>query len=329
MNDAQRSGRPKHRAFDTKEKVDQAIDLCEDLPDGLGKVDAAKKLGCCEKTLYNNTHKEVNWRVTPLQDRNANDPKVKRKRKAFAVDNLTPTGRLSKKIRTATTIDHKWMHLYGENRRNRRQCRRIGSTKPLRTAPKSTTDPKVMGMFAANAKGTAVFWHASKRPLKQGENKGKLTLDKRTVDGPELARGLKKTIIPFMRKTGCTTAFMDCVPVNHCPAVREAFNKAGMKVIPSAGKGHNVPKGSPPLSHDLSILDGNLFATLQHDASRATLRAIDAGQVEGQSETCELIDQTNKLWKSRKYKEKAKNAMKKLENAFKMVVECDGGPTGR
>jgi hypothetical protein len=59
---------------------------------------------------------------------------------------------------------------------------------------KSTSKPKVHGMFAANCNGTAVFYHAEKVPLKSGPNKGKLELKHRNVDSPELARGSGKLL---------------------------------------------------------------------------------------------------------------------------------------
>jgi hypothetical protein len=53
----------------------------------------------------------VTWKVTPLQHINANCPRIKRKRLDFAQHNLTPTGRLSKRLKISTTIDHKHVWL--------------------------------------------------------------------------------------------------------------------------------------------------------------------------------------------------------------------------
>ena len=47
------------------------------------------------------------------------------------------------------------------------------------------------------------------------------------------------------------------------------------------------------------------------------------------SKTVQLMEVTEKLWKSRKYRNKAREAMKKLPNALKAIVATNGGPTGR
>ena len=119
---------------------------------------------------------------------------------------------------------------------------------------------------------------------------------------------------------------MDAVCVNHCKVVRDELKKQGLRPIPSAGKGHNVENGSPPVSHDTSILDGNLFATLQTEAARLTMQLPEDPR---KSRTVQLMEVTRKLWKSEKYKQKARLAMTKLPNALKAILEADGGPTGR
>jgi hypothetical protein len=58
-----------------------------------------------------------------------------------------------------------------------------------------------------------------------------------------------------------------------------------------------VENGSPPVSHNLSILDGNLFATFQHETSLKTLKSLPSNK---QYEACELLDQSRKLWLSKK-----------------------------
>ena len=118
----------------------------------------------------------------------------------------------------------------------------------------------------------------------------------------------------------------DCVKVNHCPAVEKAFKEFRIEMIPSAGCGHNVKNGSPPTSHDLSILAGNLFSTFQ---SKVSLNTLALPHSPRQTQTCQLFDEVTRLWKSPEYKKKAKLAMKRLPNALKAVIEADGGPTGR
>ena len=162
----------------------------------------------------------------------------------------------------------------------------------------------------------------------KGVNEGKLQLRSINVNGPEIARGLRKTIIPFMKRTGSRVGLMDCVPVNHCPPVQAEFTDADMGLLLSAGRFHEVEGGSPPVSHDLSILDGNLFATLQSEAARKTLQALPKTKAK-HSAACELMEQTRRIWKSQKYQKKAKAAVAKLPNALKAVVKEKGGPKGR
>ena len=46
------------------------------------------------------------------------------------------------------------------------------------------------------------------------------------------------------------------------------------------------------------------------------------------SKTVQLMEVTEKLWKSREYRNKAREAMKKLPNALKAIIATNGGPTG-
>lgn len=119
---------------------------------------------------------------------------------------------------------------------------------------------------------------------------------------------------------------MDCVSVNHCPVVYETFRKNNITVIPSSGRGHEVKNGSPPTSHDTSILDGNLFATLQTEASAKTLALKPSKK---QSRVCQLMDVTKRIWASDLYKSRAAGAVLKLENVLHDIVKENGGPTGR
>ena len=299
----------------------------EDLERGEHLCDVAKKLKCSERTVQRYAKKSGGtFRVSPKEDVNARLPEIKKKRASFAKRHLRSRGRLSNTLANATTLDHKWMHLYSQNKRHDLQFRLPGSTKPLRAQLKSTNNPKVHVLFAANANGTELFFHAKTRPLKSGKNKGMLVVENINVNGKEIARAFREKLGKFMHDTECPVAFMDAVCVNHCPAVRKELDRQGLRRVPSAGKGHNVEGGSPPVSHDRSILDGNLFATLQTEASRMTLKLPKDPK---KSKTVQLMEVTEKLWKSAKYQRKAREAMKKLPNALKAIVATEGGPTGR
>jgi hypothetical protein len=306
--------------------LNSTLDLLEDLPQGEHLQNAAKQLQCSRATVYRHIHKEGVWKFPPLHDANSNRPDIKRKRKAFCSKYLTPTKRLRKSLRNATTIDNKQVYLWAQNKTQQRQFRRKGSTKPLRKLIKSQGAPKVHGFFAANARGTEVFLHASKRPKQSGKNKGQLMLQHRSVNRFELADAIRQKIGPFMVRTGSDLAYMDCVRVNHTQEVKRAFAEFGIEVLPSSGYTSKVIGGSPPTSHDLSILDGNLFNTFQTTVSQQTL-ALPADPK--QTQTCQLYDQIEILWKSVEYRVKAANAMKKLPHALSAVLREDGGPTGR
>ena len=71
---------------------------------------------------------------------------------------------------------------------------------------------------------------------------------------------------------------------------------------------------------------GNLFATLQTEASRIALKLPEDPK---KRKTVQLMEVTEKLWKSRKHQNKAPVAMKKLPNALKAIVATNGDPTGR
>ena len=44
-----RSGRPKHKNFDSPQKIEKALEMCEDLKEGQHQFDAAAKLKCSER----------------------------------------------------------------------------------------------------------------------------------------------------------------------------------------------------------------------------------------------------------------------------------------
>ena len=48
----ERSGRPVHRSFDSPKKVEKALDMCEDLPEGHHQFDVAEKLDCTPRCVF-------------------------------------------------------------------------------------------------------------------------------------------------------------------------------------------------------------------------------------------------------------------------------------
>ena len=80
--------------------------------------------------------------------------------------------------------------------------------------------------------------------------------------------------------------------------------------------------GSHPLH--TSIVDGNLFATLQTEAFSLALK-LHEGPLK--SNTVQLIEVTEELWRSQKYRDEARDAMNKLPRALKAIKAAEGGPT--
>ena len=157
------SGRKRHPNFATPAKERESLHLVEDLDKGEHLADAATKLNCSTATIKNYAKKNgARFLMSPKEDVNARQPEIERKRKNFARAHLRSRDRLSSTLGNATTLDHKWMHLYSENRRHSMQFRLPGSEKPLRPQLKSTNNPKVHAMFAANKNGTEVLFHAKK-----------------------------------------------------------------------------------------------------------------------------------------------------------------------
>ena len=277
------------------------------------------------RTLRRYTSREGNWLLPPKEDVNARLPAIKRKRRNFARANLTPKKRLKKKIKYAAHLDHKMVHLYGQNRTQKRQFRRFSSKKPLKPHTKTLHDPHVHCLFATHpVAGNEFFRHAKKVNFvtKPGKH-----LESIKVNGDELVRALEKKICPWMVENGIGTAVMDCVKVNHCPKVRRCFEEWGIELYDSAGDPHNKENGFPPVSHDVSTLDGYLFSTFQHDVSRATLKRKHNPDKQGRA--CDLYDTIPRVWKSKKYKEKAAKAVEKLGNVLKEIIKVRGAPTGR
>lgn len=72
----------------------------------------------------------------------------------------------------------------------------------------------------------------------------------------------KEKIDKFMRQVKWRNVFLDAGWVNPCKAIRDETEKQGLLRILFAGKLHQ---------HHTSIHDGDLFATLQTEASRMTI----------------------------------------------------------
>ena len=150
---------------------------------------------CIRSTVFRLCKKHGKFRNAPNEDVGAKSPRRKTSRKQFVDTHLTPvTKKLSNRAEMWTTIDHKLVYKFAENKSRTKQFRRDGSDKPLRVRPTSQTNLSAMVCFAANKFGTASFIHANKTPFKSDPRRGQLKAQKITVNGPEMARAIKNKI---------------------------------------------------------------------------------------------------------------------------------------
>ena len=320
-----RSGRPKHEAFANEEKVQEAVEWMEQQPLGTSQAEMAIHFGCHPNTLRNHTIALLGWYTRPFSQVH-NKEKVAGQRVEFGEEITTnrpviQDRKLKRKDAMATTIDHKKLVKFGLNRSHNKQPLQKNKdkrTRQLEKLPTSTNNPKIMVMFAANKKGTDLYRHA--KPVRYCRKDG-WHLEHQTVDGHEWAKGARARIIPFMQRTGSTKVFMDCVKVNHCAVVKEAFENAGIEVHPSAGAPHNVPGGYPPYSHQLSILDGFLFSPLQSQFSKHFL-ALKPHETD--SAEMMMYREIIKVWKSPEWVQRSTEAHAKYIQRIRWCLETDG-----
>jgi len=130
------------------------------------------------------------------------------------------------------------------------------------------------------------------------------------------------TVVPAMIRTGSKVAVMDCVNLNHCAAVVDAFKKGGIEVFPSAGYPHRVRGGYPPYSHDLSILDAALFRPFQSQLANMYL---ELNYTDSKTALAAFRDMITPLWESEKYRTMAAKAVEKQRDVLLKIVASGGG----
>ena len=114
---------------------------------------------------------------------------------------------------------------------------------------------------------------------------------------------------------------MDCVRVNHCQLVKETFENSFIRLYDSAGYPHEVSRGYPPYRPKLSILDGQMFSSYQHDISSVMK---DLPSHETDTDEVLLYKEIPKLWKSKKYTDKAATAFRKYPSIIKKYIDNQG-----
>ncbi|CAF5046329.1 unnamed protein product, partial [Rotaria sp. Silwood1] len=143
---------------------------------------------------------------------------------------------------------------------HQRQCRRQGSTKPLRPLIITKSNPCIHGMFVANQYGCDIHLHEQPqlRPRKRVE-----TWVDEQVNEQSYLRGLRNCVVPFMKATNSKVLMSDCVNLNHTSKIQQFLSNNEIELYGSAGYHHQVEGGYPQYSHDCSILDSSMFGTFQ------------------------------------------------------------------
>ena len=315
-----RSGRKKHIAFRTEQKTEESMDVCENLREGEHKKHAAQKLGCCEKTIYNNTKGKMKWRVAPYQeDRHTED--VDNLRMDWGFEVLTENGELKDKYANAAHIDHKRIHWFGQNRTHTMQARRIGSTKPLRPRKRAQHNPSVHMMgVAIDGKVTGyLHGHQEIRPLAGGYK-----TEDHKVNGDEYETALVDHVIPFLHDNDVDYVIADCVAVNHCQTVKDCWEDHNIQLHPTATAAIG---GYPPYSHDCSILDGWLYGPFQEEISEYCATRTDI--TNRALRKTHLFDCALDFWESGVYDEMSTKAFHSYAGQMHKIILNQGKPTGK
>ncbi|CAF4224673.1 unnamed protein product [Rotaria sp. Silwood2] len=280
--------------------------------------DAAKELKCGRSTLKRHLKNKVTWKKPPKKEKNHNDS-VSAKRINFARALLNRRGVLKPVFENITFLDHKRVYAYGQNWTHQRQCRRKGSTKPLRPLLLSKSNPSIHGMFIANKHGSDVYLHGRSqlRPRKQV----KTWIDE-PVHEQSYLHALRNCVIPFMKATNSKILMTDCVNLNHTLKIRDLLFNNRIELYGSAGYHHQVYGGYPPYSHDCSILDSSMFATFQSDISNEI--AINTDLVDSDHILIYMSEIIPQIWKSDKYKNIAKSHIAGYPKRWQTIIGNDG-----
>lgn len=305
-------------AFRTPAAKKRSIKILETLTAGEHLPEGAKKLKCSPRTVQRHL-KAGTWKRPPSADAKGKTPEVQEKRRNFIHRALTPkTHKLRREFRDATHLDHKMCHIYGLNSTHMLQFRMPGSKVPLQPKLRAVYSPKIHCFFWASRFATGVYIHAEEVDFKFKEGSH---LQHEKVNSESLARAVKEHVVPSILRTPSRFAVMDCVTVNHSPAVVAAFKDGGIRVCESAGAPHNVEGGYPPYSHFASILDGSLFRPFQSEVAKLYL----SQQVEpGRSSLCRFLESIEPLWTSKKYCAMARSAIDNQAAVLRKVLANDG-----
>lgn len=264
LNHAPRSGRLKHAAFASDQKIQEVVNFCLNLKFGEHQEDVLKKFGCSKDTLYKYTKQFISWVYSPRQHASDNEA-VKQQRINYANWCLTPTGRLIKKVDGATWLDHKLATYFGLNKRHWMQAKIKGDTTEwLEAVLYMLHNPGIMGYFAANKHGVACYIHANKRRKQRGSGN---TVDVWSVDTDDCIEAWENEFLEFMDDTNSNYVIVDGVRMQHAPALIDFLDDHHIQVHPSATGSNASEIGYQSYSHPFMPQDYKMFSIYQKNIS--------------------------------------------------------------
>ena len=109
-----RMGRPVHKSFNTPQKLQKAFDICEDLPQATqSRCSQEVEMFCQHSPQIHETRRILDLSATSRCQRSISQNQEEASR---IKDNLTKTGRRSKRLKNATMIDNKQVYIFGQNK---------------------------------------------------------------------------------------------------------------------------------------------------------------------------------------------------------------------
>ena len=322
INHRKRSGRPQHKSFTTRNKKDGVVDYCLGLPMGYHQKDVCDyfEIGCT-KTLRKYTNKDISWVYSPKEHWN-DDLDVKRKRINYANWCLTPSGKLRKKVRNATFIDHKRCCFYGINKRHSMQAKKRGADyMELEKQNYDLYNPSILVYFACNINGTSLYIHGNKKRRKKSNRH---FIKSWTID-QDVLEAFEEKFMDFMKKFQSDYIIADGARIQHTQQIVDYLQDNHIAIHPSACKPHNILNGYPPYSHTCMPLDFRAFAPLQQELSWKCKNEYQEYYEEtGNDKTCFIYDHVSSIWETEKYHELCRNAIMSYGDTIQQIINYEG-----
>ena len=332
-----RSGRPKHKAFATEEKIEEVCEYAMNMPMGYHKADVMEKFDIRSKnTLDKYTRGRIVWVFSPYEHTRDNE-EVKRKRVEYAqwALGVPPRGRRGRgslhcrqEVNNAMFVDHKMVCYFGLNRRHCLQAKRIGADKSgLEPWKYELHNPQIMTYFACHQLGVNAYMHAYKRPKKRGSGQ---TVDIWKVDSEDVIEAFENCFIPMARILDVDYVICDGVKMQHTKEVRDMVEEHDIRIHPSACAPHNVKNGYPPYSHPFMPLDHRAFAPYQQAMSKLCKQEYPdyALENDNDSKMCFLFDNIVKVWDTAEHWEICANTIANYGVTCQDIIDNEGNIKG-